>query len=223
MWVAIVFFLNPRFQTAFPSPLFPPLLSGMISLRASSLKSVPYPLFNSLTIAEATSIGESLSACLKACKTGQQGLEMWKVEYPSMQDLCKAHPAFASLTLAIAKKKIMVAPWGMFLRVWTGAFLSLLDMTTDIITIVGFLNQGRTTFAYASIAMISFAIAIQLLVVYAQRRKRGARILAREWLVVFSLLKPAVDAYRVVGGEMPDDDDVASPFDEMIITKIAEM
>ena len=42
---------------------------------------------------------------------------------------------------------------------------------------------------------------LHLLLVIAQNKKRGAKVIAYEMLIVASMLKPAVDAKRVVKGD----------------------
>ena len=82
-------------------------------------------------------------------------------------------------------------------RVYLGALISLLDMYTDIETILRFFNEGNNGFAWANVSFVITSLVIQIVVAYAQHRKRGAKLLAYEFSIVLSLLKPAIDARRV--------------------------
>ena len=194
----------------------------MISLKTPTFAPITTPLA-SLSISEASEVGQSLSLCLKQSKTATQGLVLWKKRFPCMAELCQSDPHFSALVLAVGYKKLMVAPWGMRFRVSLGAFLSILDMATDMNTIARFLREGRYGFAYASLGMIAAAIFFQMVMVYLQGRKRGARRVLTESLIVLSTLKPAVDAYRVVTEQEQHEDDTLDPFMEMILAKVAEM
>ena len=161
--------------------------------------------------------------CLKQSKTAEQALDLWKDNFPCMKELCLSNPHFAALALAVGHKKLMVAPWGMKFRVGLGAFLSILDMTTDMMTIDRFLSEGRYGFAYASIGMIAAAMFFQIAMVCTQGKKRGARRVLGESLIVLSTLKPAVDAYRIVRGREKHEHDLMDPLTEMVVAKVFEM
>ena len=220
--VSFVLYFNPRFQQAFPKPIFPFFFAGLISLKTPSLQPLSTPLV-SLTVVEAATVGKSFSSCLSRSKTAEDGVDLFKSQFPCVQELCAVDPSFASLLLAVGRRKILVAPWGMKWRVWLGSSLSVLDMTTDIVTIVNFYAEGRGGFARASIGMIALSLGLQVLMVRSQGRRRGAVHVCREVFIVLSTLKPAVDAYRVTVGEEKHKDDLVSPFAEMMLAKVAEM
>ena len=225
--VSVIRAANPRFREAFPNALvYDPLFSGMISLRAPSAPSVLSPL-SSLTPGEALAVGKSLSDCLKSSKTADHGLLLWQERCPAVSSLFLTDPRFVSLSTAVARRKLMLAPWGMALRVGLGAFLSVLDMVTDLLTINLFCRQRQFGFAAASAAMIGTAMLLQVFIVYGQGRKRGSARVCREILIVFSTLKPAVDAYRVVRGREhsseEDEDNTVDAMMEMMGSKVIEM
>ena len=83
-------------------------------------------------------------------------------------------------------------------RVYFGAIISLLDIYTDIEAIVRFFDEGNDHYAYANIAFVGVSLSIQLLVVFVQNKKRGWKILIYESMIVISMLKPAIDAKRVL-------------------------
>jgi len=108
-------------------------------------------------------------------------------------------------------------------RVYFGALISLLDMYTDIEAIVRFFGEGKNDFAYANIAFIAVSLICQLIVVLVQNKKRGWKVIAKESLIVASMLKPAVDAKRVAAGNIQAEDAFADPQMENTFTKCAEM
>ena len=104
-----------------------------------------------------------------------------------------------------------------------GALLSLLNVGTDIYTIVNFVKEGKLGFAYATTTMISFVFFILLLFVYGQNKKKGFRVVLKESFIVLSFLKPVVGAFRVVSQQKANDNDAVDPLVELIMTKIVEM
>ena len=84
-------------------------------------------------------------------------------------------------------------------------------------------KEEKNGLANACIAIFSINMALQLGIVYANGKKRGATLLAREGLYVLSGIKPAVDAYRVVSGAKGDADSLLNPMVELTISKIVEM
>ena len=220
--VAFVFYFNPRFHAAFANPLFPFLFAGLISLKLPSVQPISTPLA-SLTATEALTIGQSFSICLQQRKTSDAGVTFFTSHFPAMQELVATNLLFATLLLAIGERQLMAAPWGMKFRVGLSAFISILDMVTDVVAIATFYKQGRPGFAAASIWMIATSMTLRVVVVYAQGHKRGAGRVCREIAIVLLALKPAVDAFRVVSGEEQHTDHMTNPFNEMILGKCAEM
>ena len=96
-------------------------------------------------------------------------------------------------------------------------------MITDFVTIARFYKEGRFGFAAASLGVVVFTICILLLLAYAQNRKRGAARVRLQWLLVLSLLKPAMDAYNVINQTEVHSGDIFSAFTEMFISKVIEL
>ena len=117
----------------------------------------------------------------------------------------------------------MQAPWGMVFRVSLGAFLSLADLVTDLMTIERFSRERRRGYAIASICMVGVCVLMQCGIVYLQNKKRGKLRILQESLYVLTFVKPAVDAYRVCSGEEAHKDDAFDSFMEMMLMKGIEM
>ncbi len=124
---------------------------------------------------------------------------------------------------AIMQSKVKDGQWGVIMRVAPGAFISIADMITDLLTIERFFREGKRGFALACVAMVGLCAVIQILVVYTQNRKRGVSRISQESLLVLSCLKPGVDAYRVCRGEEPHVDDTFDAMMEFLLAKQAEM
>jgi hypothetical protein len=123
----------------------------------------------------------------------------------------------------IAKRRAETATLGLKLRLALGAALSIGDMASDAVQIVALFLAGQSLRAFALLAMIVVNLALQALTVILQTAHRGWRVVWWELSIVFSLLKPAIDAVRVAGGEGQVDGAPVDPFVEMMICKGIEM
>ena len=115
------------------------------------------------------------------------------------------------MAVTIGKRKLIEAPWGLVAKVGIGALLSMINVATNLYTLLDFLTQGQIGYAYATIGMLASSILIQLVFVYGQNRKRGVRQITKEWLIVIFHLKPVVGAYRVVIGRKILDQQMVEP------------
>jgi len=153
-----------------------------------------------LSITEAKRIGQSLSPALRQRKTAEAGLYQWKMQNPAMVELFEKHEWSESMMLTISQEVLTIAPWGMVWRVLTGAGLNIIDTASDINVIILYLRiPEKTGFGWALLTMILGSVFLQLCAVWAQNKKKPWHLL-RESLFVISLMKPGVDAFRVVTG-----------------------
>ena len=203
-------------------PCVPFLLVGMLGYRIIAPTSSNIKL-QDLTAEAAMTIGQALASCLSDNSSVLAGFQQWIELYPfSILVLFTEYEFLRQLALTVAVRKVKRALWGLILRVGLSAFLSVLDMTTDIYSTTMFFNQDREGFAYATMAMVGLNILVQLLVVYGQNRRRGWRVVLLEVVFVLSFLKPAVDAYRVCTGAEFETGALMSPMIEMIVVKSFE-
>jgi hypothetical protein len=176
-----------------------------------------------LSTAEASKIGRSLAPALKARKTPEAGLYQWAMQNRSMIELFNEYPWTEDMMLAIAKEVLKTAPWGLAWRVSTGAFLSVLDMVTDINMIVLYMStSGQEKLGYILLAMFGACIVIQLVIVIGQNWKKKDR-LPGEVLVVVVGLKPVWDCYNVVRGKAQEEHNVMDAKTELAFSKCAEL
>jgi len=93
---------------------------------------------------EARKIGRSLMPALKQRKTAEAGLHQWKMQNLSMVELFERYDWVESMLLEVAQEVMNSAPWGLMWRVCTGATLSVLDVVTDVVVIVGYMGEEQT-------------------------------------------------------------------------------
>jgi hypothetical protein len=137
----------------------------------------------------------------------------------SMIELFKEYPWIEDMLLAIAKEVLKTAPWGLPWRVSTGAFLSVLDMATDINMIVLYMSTGQEKLGYILLAMFVACIVIQLLLVIGQNWKKKKK-LPGEMLVVVVGLKPVWDCYN---GKAQEDHNLMDAKTELVCSKGGEL
>ena len=122
--------------------------------------------------------------------------------------------------LVIANNLLRDNKFGMMFRVSVGAFLSTVDAATDIFVISTYYNDGLQGKANAMLAMITSNMAIQLLLVLAQYKKKSWRVKATEMLVTLFFLRPAVDAFRVSTNH-ENAEAAFDPLSEMVNNKVS--
>jgi len=140
---------------------------------------------------EARKIGRSLMPALKQRKTAEAGLHQWKMQNQSVVELFERYDWVESMMLEVAQEVMNTAPWGLMWRVCTGAILSLLDIVTDVVVIVGYMGKEETRgYGYILLMMLVGSMVLQLVVVFGQNRKKPPAMV-KKMLVVITGLKPA--------------------------------
>ena len=204
-------------------PYMVPLLAEASKTRLKGVLEVETSLIR-LTTFEGRSIGASLSSSLRARKTAESGLDQWRLNYPSMVELCERHPFVEQMLLVIAKRVLKNAVWGLQWRVGIGAALSLVDISTDAFMISVYTGTEETMpLAILNIGMITLNLLLQASLVIYQHHKRP-HLIWKELLAVFLCAKPALDAHRVASGKERDEEgEHLTPLMELTADKIAEL
>ena len=123
----------------------------------------------------------------------------------------------------VAKRLLGEVSWGLKMRVTMGAGLSILDMATDIVVIVGYMGEEETKgYGWSLLGMVVASMVLQFVVVFAQNKGK-ARVLMTEALIVLTGLKPGVDCYRVCIGREMEEYHLMDAKYELVVTKCAEM
>jgi hypothetical protein len=125
----------------------------------------------------------------------------------------------------IAKHIISIADFGLKMRLFSGAGLSVFDIISDVYMIVVYLGSEETRgVAHVNIACVALSLLMQLWLVAFVNKKRGWRRIVREALYVVSFIKPGIDAARVAAGNENDDGLAAmDPLLELSLSKMVEM
>ncbi|GMI34748.1 hypothetical protein TeGR_g13050, partial [Tetraparma gracilis] len=152
-------------------------------------------------------------------------LHQWVLGSPALQELETAHPYFRPFMNVIAKHIISIADFGLKMRLYSGAGLSVFDLVSDVYMIVVFLGSEETRgVAHVNIVCVVLSLLLQLWLAWFVNRKRGWRRIAREALYVVLFIKPGIDAARVAGGGENDDGLAAlGPLAELAVSKMIEM
>jgi hypothetical protein len=109
------------------------------------------------------------------------------------------------------------------LRLAVGVAFSFGNMASDAAQIVAMFLAGQSLRAFALLAMIVMNLAVQAITVIVQNAHRGWQVVWWELSIVFSVLKPAIDAIRVAGGDERAEGAPLDPLVEMVICKCSEM
>jgi len=154
------------------------VMSGSVSTKLECLSEM-----------EARKIGRSLMPALKQRKTAISGLHQWKMQNLSMVELFERYDWVESMLLEVAQEVMKTAPWGLMWRVSTGAALSVLDIITDVVVIVGYMGKEETRgYGYSLLWMLVGSMVLQLVLVFGQNRKKPW-VMAKEMLIVITGLK----------------------------------
>jgi len=172
---------------------------------------------------EARKIGRSLMPALKQRKTADAGLHQWKMQNRSMVELFEKYDWVESMLLEVAQEVMNTAPWGLMWRVCTSATLSVLDIVTDVVVIVGYMGKEETRgYGYSLMGMLVASMVLQAMIVFGQHRKKP-REMAKEMLFVVTGMKGPVDAYRVCIGKQMEEHHVIDAKLELVMTKLCEL
>jgi hypothetical protein len=125
----------------------------------------------------------------------------------------------------IAKHILSIADFGLKMRLFGGAGLSVFDLISDVYMIVVFLGSEETRgVAHVNIVCVALSLLLQLMITWVVNRKRSWRRIAQEVLYVVTFCKPGIDAARVAAGN-ENDDGLATidPLAELATGKMVEI
>ncbi|GMH64698.1 hypothetical protein TrST_g10111 [Triparma strigata] len=113
--------------------------------------------------------------------------------------------------------------FGLRLRVFGGAVLSMVDLITDIYMTVKFFNtEGQEGYGRINVWLIVLTMTFQILVSYLQNSKKPSVFIQDTFFTLIGF-RPALDAYRVGSGSEQEDHHLLNPLTEMIWCKATEM
>jgi len=123
----------------------------------------------------------------------------------------------------MAKRLLGKVSWGVKMRVAMGAGLSIVDLATDIFVIIKYLDKPETRdYGFILMCMIGASIFMQSISAIMQNSKKP-RVVMKELLVVFTGLKPGLDAFRVASGKQMEEHHAVDAMTELTVMKVVEM
>jgi hypothetical protein len=176
-----------------------------------------------LSVDHARSIGRGFGAMVLSNASPAYALDEFLLTYPAMRTMDAECPWFRPMMEVVASRLRERTPLGLKIRAGVGAAVSVGDIVSDLLMIKSFLSAGQATAAYATIAMVSLTMLLQILLVVVQNKHRGWAAVAYEVGIVLCLLKAPVDAYRVASGNKQVHGAPLTPINELAMCKVAEM
>jgi hypothetical protein len=176
-----------------------------------------------MTAAAAASIGHGFESTMRISATPTDAIDDLLPKYPALRVMVQRHVWFRPLLETLAKRRVASSPLGLKLRLGIGAAFSIGDMASDMSNINSMLRAGHNLGAFFMLGLIALNLAFQALIVIVQTAHRGWRVVLWELFTVLSLLKPAIDAIRVAGGEERIEGAPIEPLHEMVCCKVCEL
>ena len=149
-----------------------------------------------VSLKEGRTIGAGLALSLASNLTAEAAVDEWIGRYRALKELDREEVWFRPMMDRVALRLLGEVSWGLKMRLFMGAGLSMLDIASDINVIVLYRNTpGEEKYGDMLMWMIVVCLAIQLLVVYVQNKTNRLKLL-KEVLIVLSGLKPGKSAER---------------------------
>jgi hypothetical protein len=186
--------------------------------------SVDTPLV-ALTANEAARIGKSFAMILMTNTTPEVAVDELVTSFHALGELDREFVWFRPMLDAIATELLGKVAYGVQLRAFIGAAVSILDLGSDLYMVNDFFNTGRAGTAKGLLCMMLTNLAAQLAIVFVQTRrlkKNKWKKMLTECLSVVTFTKPGVDAYRVASGADVKVGQSLGPVQEMIAMKAME-
>jgi len=172
---------------------------------------------------EGKAVGAGLAMALATNLTAETGVDDWIRRYPCLGELDREAIWFRHMANAVGQRLLGEVGWGLKFRVFTGAFLSILDMATDLSVISQFLSSDEEReFGWALLCMVATNLGLQWLICVFQTSGSKMKLL-KGTLVVLTGLKPAFDAHAVASGAEEDEHAAITPVMEHVYAKGAEL
>jgi hypothetical protein len=124
----------------------------------------------------------------------------------------------------IAQRLLESVSWGLKMRLYTGAGLSMLDLYSDVFMIYTYATtEGQKGTALGLAIMVGLCLLLQMLVAWLQTRKGPRRVMLKEMLVVLSGIAPGIHAMRVANGAERSEHAAMNPETELVYARCLEM
>jgi hypothetical protein len=156
-----------------------------------------------LAAAEADIIGKGIRSIVRGHKVPARAVAELLEKYPVLCATAQQLPWFEPmLTATIARR--MAVSMSRSLRLALITSLSLLDVGSDLWTmLIYFLSEQYLTGSLI-LMMVCFSIGVQAVVVFFNNKHRSAGEIAKEMLILLSFFKPMIDLRRLMDGHKVD-------------------
>jgi hypothetical protein len=173
-----------------------------------------------LMAAEADIIGEGIMSIIRSQMMPAKAIAEVLDRYPVLRSTAQ-HCAWFEPMLAATIARRMAISIGKKLRLGFSTTLSLLDVGSDVATMLIYFLSEQFLTASLILTMVCVSIAAQALLVFYRNQHRSTVEIAKEMLILLSFFKPVVDLRRLMDGHEVD----GAPFDtatERGICKVIE-
>ena len=161
---------------------------------------------------------------LYVAATEEGAFASWVKKHPAMNDLSLStnHEFFKPLMLTIGNEIRHAASWHKLGLSIGAALMSMLDVATDIYTIVIYRGLGKHDTADLMILFVILSLALQLVMVVAVHHRNKRKMLI-EMFGTVTFTKPAFNKFRVLTNAKMKGHAIVSPMIEMMMFKLCEV
>jgi hypothetical protein len=161
-----------------------------------------------LTVADARTIAKGIATIRRGHVSTANAVAEVLDKYRVMRTMVDQCVWFEPM-LGVVVLSLMAASVGTKLRLVLSTALSMLDIGSDLSTMLVYFVTDQYLTGLLILAMVCFSIAAQSIVVFYRNMHRSAGEIAKELLIVLSCFKPVIDLRRQMDGHEVD----GSPFD----------
>ncbi|GMH51051.1 hypothetical protein TrST_g8578 [Triparma strigata] len=172
---------------------------------------------------DAINLAKGLSTIILSNTEAPAAVDHWIAQNAALEEFEKEYAWMRSFFVEIAQFNLNTSNFGLRLRVFGGAVLSMVDLITDIyMTVQFFTTEGQEGYGRINAWLIGLTMGSQILLSYIQNSKKPSVFFQDTFFTLIGF-RPALDAYRVGSGSEQEDHHLISPLQEMIWDKCIEM
>ena len=199
-------------------------LAVLTSMTGSNGDDLRYMSFSQLAADDVELVGRGFYACAFANSGPYSAVEEFIGTFYFLKELDENCFFFRKVMDCVALVIFFQrSSFGANFRLYFGAGLSVTDMVTDVTMIIQYIQAKQWGFAKSLLIMLSLCMCLQLLIAFAQNRKKGARAVLFEMLITLLCVSPGVHAYRVASGQEKHGSDTVNPRTLLIYCKCIEL
>ena len=164
---------------------------------------------------DAINLAKGLSTIILSNTEASAAVDHWIAQNAALEEFEKEYAWMRTFFVEVAQYNLNTSNFGLRLRVFGGAVLSMVDLITDIyMTVQFFTTEGQEGYGRINAWLIGLTIFGQILISYGQNRKKPS-IFFQDAFFTLVGFRPALDAYRVGSGSEQEDHHIFPPLQEM--------